>query len=162
MHEARHGKDAMTLNDLQRAHLAVFAARQAGPGASLEEMKAICYCIRNRVSAGWYPDWISVIEYAHETAAHETTPFALDINSRPLQRLMRDVDDIYYGRSTMQDSYDGETEGNLESALCTDTFQCKYWCYLNRPVLPWFAEKIAGDKTNHPMRSQMGLMMFFE
>jgi hypothetical protein len=152
----------MTLNDLNRGALAVFAARNTPQRASLEEMKAICYCIRNRVRK-WGESWIHVMEHADEFAGNEAgARVYLDIDDRAFQRLMRDVDDIYYGHG-VQGAMDSESDsGDLESALCADKHECLYWCYINRPRTKWFAEKIEGDRANHPMRSQMGLMMFFE
>lgn len=149
----------MTVRDLERAELVIFAVRQAGPRASLEEMKAICYCIRNRVRAGWHDgSWLRCLEDQPEVAAHspvEEVP--LDPNDRNLQRLLRDIDDIYYSQndakaSSMNDGMD------LEAAVGTQ----KYWMFLNHPLTNWFRDNICSDKENHPSHSQMGLMMFFE
>lgn len=152
----------MTLNDLQRAALVLFAVREAGSGASVEQMKAICYCIRNRVKAGWFPDWITTLENADETAGNLPGPKAMvDVNSRAFQMLLRDVDDIYFaptGRA--DDETPGADEETLESALA----KSKYWLFLGpgRFVSPWFEENIIHDPENHPSHANMGVMMFFE
>lgn len=148
----------MTLNDLQRAELVLFAAREVGPKGSLEQMKAVCYCIRNRVRAGWHDGrWITVMEKAHEEAAHYTEKSAIDIDSRNLQRLMHDVDDIYYSQNTSGDG-DGFGSDGLEHSVGTQ----KFWMFLDRPATDWFITNVVRDMENHPSHAQMGLMMFFE
>lgn len=151
----------MTLSDFQRAQLVAFAAREAGPSGSLEQMKGICYCIRNRVRAGWEGgSWLSVIENAYRHAAHiGDSLMPLDPDSRDLQRLLREIDDIYFG-SSFETSID---EGmDLEGSLNEQDHEKKFWCFLNRPVRPWFQENILNDKKNHRSRTQMGLLMFIE
>ena len=152
----------MTLSDYQRAQLVLFAAREAGPGASLEQMKAICYCIRNRVRAGWFDgSWISCIDHAHEVNAHEpTTRFYTEEAYRPFQRLLRDVDDIYYGNGQPKSMAESATDEGI--SLEESVGQQMYWCFINRPIRPWFAVNIVSDQINHPSRSQMGLLMFYE
>lgn len=159
----------MTLNDVQRAELALYAARAAGEGASLEQMKAICYCIRNRVKAGWHDgQWLTVMEYAGEVIGNETTaPMRLDPSNRQLQRLVADIDEIYYGARYDRDQAKGSMNiaqryapegGDLEDAVG----KCCYWCFVNRPYTKWFFANILARVDEHPMRAQMGLMMFFE
>jgi hypothetical protein len=94
------GKCELTLNDINRAQLALFAARAASAGAALEVMKMIALCVRNRVRQGWHDgQWLTVMEHADEAEANLPGPRVyLDPNQRPLQRMMADVDDIYYGQ----------------------------------------------------------------
>lgn len=159
----------MTINDLQRAALALYAAKAAGEGAPLEEMRAICICVRNRVWGGWFDgSWLTILEHAQEVEANERGEgFYLDPNSRALQRLISEVDDIYYtGRVGKSPTYEKKTMaqafapagGDLADALD----RCCYWYYLNRPVRPWFKKNILDRPAQHPPRPQMGLMMFFE
>ena len=165
----------MTLNDLQRAALALFAVRAAGQGGSLEQMKAIAYCIRNRVKAGWFDgQWVTVIEHAEESAANLSNgAHFLDLNNRALQRLVADIDDIYYGGRGQDVSFGGRVEqgkapmpaqrytaegGDLEGSLGKSC----YWCWINQPFTPWFQTNILDDPDNHNCRVQMGLMAFFE
>ncbi len=146
----------MNLRDIERAQLAIFAAREAGPSAALEQMMAICYCIRNRVRAGWEDgSWLRVLENAQTHAAHDPLlPWPLDPNQRAFQMLIRDIDDLYYGDLER----DRDQGGDLEQAVGTQ----KYWSFANRPVRDWFKQNIQQDKENHAGKSQMGLMMFFE
>lgn len=149
----------MTQKDVDRVLLTLYAVREAGPRGSLEQMKAICYCLRNRVRAGW-GEWMDVIENADETNAHAselTTP--IDPNSRTYQRLLRDVDDIYFGQSSISSTGGGE---DLENSLCDSQHLCCYWSFVNRAILPSFAETIVRDPANHPNRATMGTMMFYE
>lgn len=147
----------MTQKDVDRVMLVRYAAFEAGPRGSLEEMKAICYCLRNRVRAGW-GEWMDVIETADEHRGNEPNELIrIDHNGRAYQRLLHEADDIYFGHSS---SYgDGPT---LEDTLCAKDRPCFYWLYLNRPMRQWFKDTIATDKQNHPSNATMGLMMFFE
>jgi hypothetical protein len=160
----------LTLNDVQRAALALFAAREAGEFASLEQMKAIAYCVRNRVKAGWHDgQWLTVLEYSEEAAANmPSTRVILDPANRILQRLIADIDDIYYGTpagdpnriknmipTAQRFAADG---GTLEQTL----HACCYWCWLNQPFTPWFQANIIDQPEYHPHRVQLGLMAFFE
>jgi hypothetical protein len=160
----------LTLNDVQRAQLALFAARAAGQGASLEQMKAIAYCIRNRVKAGWWDgQWLTVMEHAGEIEANELDePWYLDLNNRALQRLVADIDEIYYGGRTaggarveqapmVAQRYAAEST-DLEEAIGKSV----YWAWLNRPFTTWFRENVLEQSHNHPNRAQMGMMVFFE
>lgn len=151
----------MTMSDFQRGQLAAFAAREAGPGASLEVMKGICYCIRNRVRAGWEDaSWLSVIENAHLHAAHESDKvMPLNPENRELQRLLREIDDIYFGGRFANSPEEGM---DLEGSLTEKDHEKKFWCFLNRPVRPWFQEHILNDKENHRSRTQLGILMFIE
>lgn len=150
----------MTLADAQRAMLALYAVREAGPRGSLEEMRAVACCIRERVRAGWHDgSWMSVLEHAHlESGNTVEEPMRVDPNSRTLQRMLSEVDDIYYAQArhhTEQD--DGLT---VEASIAEH--KLKYWCFLNRPMRAWFVDNIVRDPKNHPNRGQMGNMMFYE
>lgn len=147
----------MTQNDLQRAALVLFAARQVGPRGCLEQMKAICYCMRNRVRAGWYDgNWMRAIEEAQEIEPHFVEPFKLDPNNRDLQRMTREIDEVFYGDNGYAD---GSSDSiSLESSIGAQ----KYWMFLGRDVSSWFALHVIGDRQNHPSRTQMGTMIFFE
>lgn len=146
----------MTQKDVDRAMLVRYAVQEAGPRASLEQMKAICYCLRNRVREGW-GEWIDVIESADETRANEPLePVRLDTASRAYQRLLHDVDDIYFGHRS--DYSEGMT---LEDSLCEQGTPYFYWLFLNRPMSQWFKDNIASQKANHPSSATMGLMVFF-
>jgi hypothetical protein len=162
----------VTFNDLQRGALVLYAARAAGPFGSLEQMKAIAYCMRNRVKAGWFDgQWLTVIEHATEADANMlTSPVTLDPGSRVLQRLVADIDDIYYGGR--QDHREGMRNkalpavaqrfspegGDLEEAIGKSC----YWLRVNEPIRPWFKAQIMDHPEEHPNRANMGLIAFFE
>lgn len=146
----------MTLRDFQLARLIEYAAREVGPRGSLEEMKGIATCLRNRARAGWYDgNLLLVIEHADEHGAHEhSQETRLNPESRELARLLREIDDLYYASS------DGEM--TLESSLTEKDHEKKYWCYLDRPIQPRFAESILRDQAHHRSRTQLGTLMFLE
>jgi hypothetical protein len=157
----------MTLNDVQRAALALFAARAAGTGASLEQMKAIALCIRKRVWDGWHDgSWLSVIEHADEVMANKPgPPVYLDVNSRILQRFIADIDDLYYSIQSRQKAPTHQSKTAQQSATEGDfssVGDCCYWMFLNQPIRPWFQEHILNDPEHHAHKAQMGLMLFIE
>jgi hypothetical protein len=87
----------------------------------------------------------------------------MDASSRAYQRLLHDVDDIYFGHSDNYGHSAAYEEGRtLEDTLCDEGRESFYWLFLDRPMRQWFKDNIAGDKENHPSNSTMGLMMFFE
>jgi hypothetical protein len=147
----------MTQKDVDRVLLVRYAVQAVGPRGSLEQMKSICYCLRNRVRAGW-GEWVEVIEGADETLGNEPMePTPLDTSSRAYQRLLYDVDDIYFSHNS--DMSEGAT---LEEALCSKEHPCFYWLFLNRPMQQSFKDNIASQPKNHPSNVTMGTMMFFE
>lgn len=149
----------MTPRDLEKAALVLFAAREA---RDLQQMKAICYVMRNRVRAGWGEgSWLTVLETADEIAAHNPVNRKLSLNERALQLLARDIDGIYFG----------EADGNDEIAtLCGEGRGMGgerrpaplYYCFLDLHIRDWFASHIVQDKQNHRNRGQLGFMMLFE
>ena len=149
----------MTLSDFQRAMLAAFAARESGIGASLEEMKAIAYCVRNRVRQGWHGgNWLANLENADQYRGNLKGPhIPIDADSRPVQRLVREIDDIYFGLRESTNSPQAQTNG-IEDSIG----KCCYWLRANEPFSPWFVEKIIHDPDHHPLRMQMGTLYFYE
>lgn len=151
----------MTLNEHQRGHLVTFAVREAGDRGSLEQMRAIALCIRNRVRAGWHDgSWMEVIEAADSCSAHEAGQIRIDPNNRNYQRLLNDIDNIFFAQQRHELDGTGGGSPTMEQAIVEH--EVKYWCFLNRPMRDWFKEKIVQDPASHPNRVQMGLMMFFE
>ena len=162
----------MTQNDINRAALALFAAREAGQGGSLEQMKAIAYCMRNRLKQGWHDgQWLTALEHADDYRANlPASRVYLDPSSRALQRMIADVDDIYYGSRYDSAGRDQGTPkqpvaqnfatapSDIEEALGKSC----YWAFTDRAFSPWFEQNILKRPEDHPMRTQMGLMMFFE
>lgn len=153
----------MTLSDFCRAMLAEFAIREAGEGASHEQMRAVALCIRCRVRQGWHDgNWIRAVEESEPYRANLPGPrVRLDPTDRRLQRFIRDVDDIYFAARTSSgqltaDGYAGG--GEMDEALK----DCCFWMRADEPVTPWFRENILDNPEKHPMRAQMGLMMFYE
>lgn len=150
----------MTLNDIQRAHLALFSAREAGQGASIEQMQAIAMCIRNRVRQGWHDgDWMKAIENAQDYRAHDDIPAGkLESDNRSFQRFIRDIDEIYFSRRDWEKDPSRDPMPSLDEALG----KCCYWMFLNRPIRNWFKSAIIENPQSHIQRTQMGLILFFE
>lgn len=147
----------MTQKDVDRVILVRYAVQEVGPRGSLDQMKAICYCLRNRVRSGW-GEWMEVLESAEEFRANEPNePWKIDTGSRAYQRLLYDVDDIYFGHRPP--SGDGPT---LEDTLCDTRRPLFYWLFLERPMRQWFKDHIIGDPKNHPNSASMGTILFFE
>jgi hypothetical protein len=150
----------MTLNDIQRAHLALFAAREAGASGCFDQMKAIALCIRNRVRQGWYDgDWIDVIEHADEVAGNPPGPRVyIDLRNRDFQILIREIDEIFFGRQDW-DKYPSRLPmPGMEESIGKAT----YWAFINQPYTPWFRENVLSCPKDHAPKANMGLIMFYE
>lgn len=146
----------MTLNDIQRALLVEFAAREVGDDGSLEQMKAVCYIIRNRVRAGWSDgNWLTVMEDHARIAGNEPMGARLRLEDRRLQALARDIDAIFFGH-----------EDDEISKVCAkqdkDHGPIFYWCFMQRPIRSWFERAVIRDKENHKNRAQISFMMLYE
>jgi len=150
----------MTIGDVQRAYLAIFAAREAGLNASADQMKAIAMCIRNRVRQGWENgDWIRVMERSCDTRANLGRPLAeIDVSDRDFQIMARDVDEIYFSRRDWQKEPSRQSMPDLDEAIGNAVF----WGFIDYPFTTWFTEKVIKDQKNHPQKSGMGVMLFYE
>jgi hypothetical protein len=140
----------MTLDQLQRAQLVVFAFQEAIATGTLDAMKAVCYVIRNRVRAGWHDgSWLDVMEHADEVSGNEPIPRTkIDVYSRVFQMLMQSVDDIYYA------SADDNAQKVVDKAL--------YYQFMDKPLRPWFNEAILRNPASHPRRAHIGPMVLFD
>src|SRR6266567_5776174 len=123
-------------------------------------MKAIAYCIRNRVKAGWHNgEWLTIMEHSEEVDANlPGARVVLDPNNRVLQRLISDIDDIYYGaRENSRESQIktpvaqrfAPESGDLEDAIGKSC----YWLRVNEPIQSWFKEQIIDHPEEHPNRA---------
>jgi hypothetical protein len=147
----------MNQKDVDRVLLVHYAVKEVSGRGSLEQLKAVCYCLRNRVRAGW-GEWIDVIQSADEALCNKPAEHSpIDVSNRAYQRLLHEVDDIYFGKSQ-----DHMTDGStLEDSLCSRDLPAFYWVFLDRPLSEWFKSNIAKDNENHPNISTMGMMLFF-
>lgn len=150
----------MTLHDIQRAQLACFAVQESGPRGSLDQMKAIAFCIRNRVRQGWYDgDWLRVLEHADEVRGNDPWPrIPLNGDDRSFQRLIADIDEIYFSRRDWVKDPSNTRMPDMEEAIGN---AC-YWLFIHRPATAWFQENILAQPGNHPQHAGMGVMLFFE
>jgi hypothetical protein len=157
----------MTPNTFAMAMLVEFAVREAGENASLEEMKAICYAMRNRVRAGWHEgDWVMCMENASEHSADSpgcAPRIPINPQARPFQMLLQSIEDIWHGSRPQPqggwgaEKVDPDAQGNsLEAAIGTSL----YWVHIRRPIRPWFVENIIRDQKNHPERTSLGMWRF--
>lgn len=143
----------MTLNDVQRAALVLFAAREVGPAGSLDQMKAVCHVVRNRVQAPWHADWLEALEHHAPVAAHEPDRFPLTLNDRRLGQLARDVDEIFYGGAA-------DDIARMCGRQDKDRGPLLYWCFIDRPLAPWFSQNVIGKPGEHKQRAQVGNSMY--
>jgi len=140
----------MTLDQLQRAHVLIYAHGQAAHTGSLPAMKAVCYIIRNRVRAGWHDgSWIDAIEHADEVAGNAPGPRPrIDVYNRTFQMLMQWIDEMYYSSSSE------EMETTVDKAL--------YFQFMDRPLRPWFTDNILRQPKAHPRKVQIGSMVVYD
>lgn len=148
----------MTLNELQRALLVAHAVRTVGDDGNLEQMKAVCYVLRNRVRAGWHDgSWLTVIEESADVAGNELTGAKLRADDRRMAILARDIDAIVYG----QESPDDEL-----ARVCAKQDKERgpifYFAFIHREIKPWFRTMIIGNPTDHRDRGQIGYLHLFE
>lgn len=151
----------MTANDLQKAALVFFAARETGC-RDLQQMRAICYVIRNRLRQGWAENWLTLIETAGVHAGNDPLPdYSLDLQNRNLQLLARDIDQIFFG-----DSYTSDPIAEAVSEVRTISGKKRnpplYYCFADRPIRDWFTSRIIRDQENHQNSTQVGFMMLYE
>lgn len=141
----------MTIDQLQRAMLLLFAYDEASFTGSLQSMKAVCYVVRNRVRAGWHDGaWIDVIQNAGEVSGNNPAngdATRIDVYSHPFQVLMQSVDDIYYASSS------DDTERVVDKAL--------YYQFVDKPLRSWFTENILRKPENHPRVAHLATMVLF-
>lgn len=148
-----------TMNEFQRDVLALFAAKEAGPGASADQMKAIAMCIRNRVRQGWHGgDWMQIMEHHNDVRGNDEFEWAeLSIEDRNLQILVRDIDEIFFSRRDWEKDPSRERMPGLDEGIGDAT----YWAFINYPFTEWFRAHILHDHQNHKLKAQMGLMVFY-
>lgn len=140
----------MTISDIQRAALILYAAHQAIETNSLNAMLAVCLCIRNRVRAGWHDgQWLSVIQNAPAVDGNDYyPPPVLDVHNRAFQQLTLQADQVYFASNPL---------GELEAALG----DAKYWQFIDRAPRRWFVDNIVRQPEYHQLRHQVGPIMFF-
>lgn len=150
----------MTVSDIQRAMLAIFAVREAGQGASVEQMRAIAMCVRNRVRQGWHDgDWIKVMEHADDTRANlPGVPVKINGDDRNFQRFVRDIEEIYFSRRDYSKDPTRAAMPDLDEAVGNSC----YWAFLNKPFTSWFTEHVLDDVEHHKQKAAMGTMLFYE
>jgi hypothetical protein len=139
----------MTIDQLQRAQLLLFAHHEAAATGSVDAMKAVCYIVRNRVRKGWHESsWIDVIENAEQVSGNEPGPQPrLDVYSRSFQMLMQSVDDVYYSSAS------DPIEAAVGEAL--------YYQFADRPMRAWFDYNIIRRPQQHARRTHIGTMVLF-
>ena len=144
----------MTLNDLQRAAVALFAAREAGPEGSLDQMRAICHIIRNRVQAGWCEGYLDAVEMDYTVNADpQGMKGVLSLKDRNLAQLAKEIDEIFYGQ-------DESETARICGRQDKERGPVLYWCFIDRPVTDWFKENIVRRPEEHRQRAQIGNMMY--
>ena len=139
----------MTLNDIQRAAVVLFAAREAGSEGSLDQMRAVCHVIRNRVQAQWHEDYLAAVEAADQPRNVTT----LRLNDRKLGMLAKEIDAIFYG------SDDGEI-ARLCGRQDKERGPLLYWYFIDRTVTDWFRRNIIAKPQEHRQRAQVGNNMY--
>jgi hypothetical protein len=146
----------MTLNDLQRAALVLFAAREAGPGGSLDQMMAVCHVIRNRMAAGWADNCLEVIADAELSRGNaEGAGRRMEVKDRALGMLARDIDEIFYGHADDEVARICGRQDKERGPLL-------YWYFIDRPVTEWFVTNIIRKPEEHRHRGILGLMYLYE
>lgn len=149
----------MTMNDLQQAAVIQFAAREVGDG-TVEQMKAVCHCLRNRLAAGWAENIFTIVENATDPWASAHGPASLgvklDFTDRRLRELARDIEQILYPLGGMTDDV-----ARICGRQDRDRGPLLYWNFINRPTTDWFRDNIARSP-QHPNRAQFSFLYLYE
>lgn len=137
------------MGQFERAELVRFAYEEARHTGNIDCMKAVCYVMRNRVSAGWGKGTFTEVITHHGLVKGNDgdRSIDLDIDDRLLQMMVRDVDDIYLGTS------DDQTRKVVADAL--------YYHFVDQPLRQWFVERILQEPKNHPGIATIGMMRLF-
>lgn len=147
----------MTLTEIQRAGLTLFAAATVGPQGSLDQMKAVCHIMRNRVVAGWEDgNWLAVLGNVNVSmAAYEKSDLliAMRLKERMLQQLAQAVDDIYFGQADDDVARVCAAQGKERGPIL-------YWAFIDRAQVPWFTQTIVRRPQDHMQRGQVGNNMY--
>jgi len=170
----------MNFAAFERAQVAAFAYREARFTGSLDCMRAVCFVLRNRVKSSWAGgSWLAVLEAAHLTAADHGVADSAELSTgsglngagvasdRLLQRIVRDVDDIYLGSESYDDPVRivvcGQPDsGNMKLASTKKDWKpALYYSFVDRPPRPWFVENIIRRAEEHPQMGQIGKMMLY-
>lgn len=145
----------MNLTELQRGALVLYAAREAGEHASVEQMRAIVHILRNRVQGGWYENYLQAVEDAVHQAANEPRATALRLEDRRLQILCREIDDVLYGHADDEISRMCARQDKVHGPLL-------YWSFLDRAMRISFKETIVRKPEEHFQRGVLGMMYLYE
>jgi hypothetical protein len=146
----------MTLNELQRAAVVLFAAREVGADGSVDQMRAVCQVLRNRVQADWHSDYMQTME-AWESGEGQANPpqqrAALMLSDRRLAMLAREIDEIFYGQA-------GDEVAQCCGRQDKERGPLLYWAFVDRKVLPAFVENVVRRPNEHRQRYQVGNTMY--
>jgi hypothetical protein len=154
----------MTFKEIERAELAIAAARAAGPQAPAEVMRAIGCCLMNRARQGWHGG--SLLKVIEEAAGGNTTQETrLDPEDRGFLRWIREADEVYFGSNLTISSEKQQRSGNVPAQpASTDEALSRavYWARIDRPFAAWFEEKIFAEPGTHREALNMGVWAFYE
>lgn len=122
---------------------------------SINGLKCAAFLIRNRVNAGW-GGWLQMIQRWEDYAGNVSGPFPNYPNGNdPLFRaILTGIDAIYDGSEV-----DKITQA--ENPITKKMTIALYMADLNKPLTPFFKERILADKENHKMCGQCGTLFLF-
>jgi hypothetical protein len=164
----------LTLKDIERAELAIFAARAAGQGATVDQMKAIACCIRNRVRQGWHDSsWLKVMEHAWEYEGNlPTSPVRIDPENSSFLRWLRDADEVYFGYTSensighmarQREKLGGAQAIKPQASGIEEALQrAVYWAFIDRPFTVWFQHNVLHGPDAHRDVGNLGTLFFYE
>ena len=161
----------MNFAAFERAQVAAFAYREARHTGSLDCLRAVCFILRNRVKSAWGDGgWLTMMEGCNRVAAHEeqpapeNAPIRSPIDSRLLQMIVRDVDDIYLGQDNFDDHVRQVVCGDAGMKLGNSDWKpVLYYSFVDRAssLRPWFVENIIRKPLEHAQVGQIGTMMLY-
>lgn len=147
----------MNGSDFLTAQLAL-KGWQDGRNEGIAGMKAVCFCIRNRVRAGFYSgDWAAVLSNHQQWSAtiEPPSPTIPDPRDPAFRALLQDVTGIF----------SGQLEDNITimagSALAVAPPVALYYGYLDKITSETFLNDISRRFDLHKRVAQVGQLVFF-
>lgn len=155
----------MTGADFLTAELARISWLEGGMDG-VSGAKAVAFCVRNRVRAGWHGgDWSQVLSN-HKSWSADTEPlrsFIPDPRQPDFRILLQDITNIFTGQAEdnitiAQDSMTNYLKiGNLSAAPPP----ALYFCRLNEISNDWFLTEIVRKTDSHKRIATVGTLTFF-
>jgi len=135
------------------------AAWRDGFSEGLEGMRAVAFCVRNRVNAGWWNgDWVSVLahhrDYSYRTELYDDT--LPDPRVFSFQCLLQEINGIFSNQTK------DDVTVPVQPSFVQNVYKpALYYAKLNEITNDWFLENISRNTAVHSRVATVGALTFF-